>query len=139
MKGEIVQAFLAEVVESTSFYEHRQYFQNMAAYKYDGYEQYSAGKRFIESFALWLKRFNEEDRKVALKLVREKLIYISNEEMNALVAACYQDTIKNILVDRISREQAIPSYRISKITESPEFNVLLRQSLFCGLSDGGRM
>lgn len=139
MKSEIVQAFLAEVVESASFYEHRRYFENMAAYKYDGYQQYFAGKRFIESFALWLKRFNEQDRKVALRLIREKLIYISNEEMNALVSSCYQDTIKDILVDRVSKEQGTPAYKISQITESPEFKVLLRQSLFCGLSDGARM
>ena len=139
MKDEIVQAFLAEVVESTSFYEHRKFFQNMAAYKFDGYQQYSAGKRFIESFALWLNQFSEDDRKVALHLIREKLIYISNEEMNALVSACYQDRIKNILVERISVEKSIAPYRITQITKSPEFTVLLRQSLFCGLSDGARM
>ncbi|MGI8583304.1 MAG: phosphoribosyltransferase-like protein [Chitinophagaceae bacterium] len=139
MKDEIAVAFLAEVVESSSFYEHRKYFQNMAAYKYDGYQQYFAGKRFIESFALWLKRFNEEDRKIALKFIREKLIYISNEEMNALVSSCYQDKIKNILVTIISKEQGIPHYKISQITKSKEFEVLLRQSLFCGLSDGARI
>ncbi|MFT3827902.1 MAG: hypothetical protein QM731_28550 [Chitinophagaceae bacterium] len=139
MKDEIVQAFLAEVVEPSSFYEHRKYFQNMAAYKYDGYQQYFAGKRFIESFALWLKRFNEEDRKVVLRLVRDKLIYISNEEMNSLVSSCYQDRIKDILVDRISKESKIPPYKISHITASKEFDILVRQSLFCGLSDGARM
>jgi hypothetical protein len=139
MKDLIVQAFLAEVVESTSFHEHRKYFQTMAAYKYDGYQQYFAGKRFIESFALWLKRFTEEDRKIALDLIREKLIYISNKELNALVSSCYQDCIKDILVDRISSQIKIPPYRITNIIESPDFKLLLRQSLFCGLSDGARM
>ncbi|MBS1668949.1 MAG: hypothetical protein JST58_16360 [Bacteroidetes bacterium] len=138
MKDEIVQAFLAEVVDAASFEEHRKYFQNMAAYKYDGYQQYSAGKRFIESFAHWLNKFNEGDRNIALDFIRNRLIYVSNEEINALVASCYQDKIKGIIIERISKELNIPSYYVSKITSTSEFDILLRQSLFCGLSDGAR-
>lgn len=141
MKDEIAQAFLAKVlsVDKSSFDENHKFFQAMASYKYDNYQQYFAGKRFIESFALWLNQFSEPDRKTALELIRKQLIFTSAEEMNALVASCYPDKIKNILIKKISSDLNIPDYKIHRITSSPEFKVLLRKSLFCGLSDGARM
>ena len=40
--------------------------QAMAAYKYDEYQQFSTGMRFVESLALWLNQFKtNQERAVA--------------------------------------------------------------------------
>jgi hypothetical protein len=36
--------------------------QLLADYKYDSYQRFGPGKRFVESLALWLKQFDPEDR-----------------------------------------------------------------------------
>src|SRR5579859_6288339 len=40
--------------------------QLLADYKYDHYQRFSPGNRFIESLALWLNQFDKADRPVAL-------------------------------------------------------------------------
>lgn len=57
MKIEIAEALLQKVLESPTIKPedidgYRKYFQRMAKYKYDNYEQYDAGMRFIEKLAL---------------------------------------------------------------------------------------
>ncbi|MEZ4945115.1 MAG: hypothetical protein R2804_06280 [Cyclobacteriaceae bacterium] len=141
MKNEIAQAFLMEVLQSSEaevFENNRRYFQNMARYKYDQYQQFAPGMRFIERFALWLKQFDIEDREPIFNFVRNRLVFVSNEEMNMLVASCFPDLIKKILTDAVANKLGIPKYNISKITSSKEYETLVKQSLFFGLSDGAR-
>ncbi len=42
--------------------------------KYDGYHDFLAGARFVESLADWLQQFSAADRGVAYKFVRESLV-----------------------------------------------------------------
>src|SRR3546814_11473487 len=44
-----------------------------AATKYDGYSDFRAGSRFIESLATWLKQFDPEDRQTAYDFVKHRL------------------------------------------------------------------
>lgn len=141
MRNDIAQAFLMKVLQLSdelAFDKNRRYFQNMAKYKYDGYQQFAPGMRFIERFALWLNQFEVDDRKLIFDFIQNKLVFISNEEMNLLVASCFPDMIKQILVQTVATELSIPNYNISKITSSIEYKTLLKQSLFFGLSDGAR-
>ena len=39
--------------------------QLLADFKYDHYQQFGPGRRFIESLALWLHQFDPQDRKTA--------------------------------------------------------------------------
>lgn len=109
----------------------------LASYKYDEYQQFSPGMKFIESFALWLNQFEtDEERKKAYEFVRGKLIFISEKEMAHLVTISYPDVIKPILIQQVANCINIPEYDITKIVKSQEFDVLRRKSLFLGLSDG---
>lgn len=143
MKADIVHGLLFKLTgtlfEDDDFTENRKHFQTMARYKYDGYKQFSPGMRFIERLALWLDQFkSDDDRRAALKFVRDKLVYISGPEMELLVASCFPDLIKPILIDKIAEQKKIPNYKVNAIVSSTEFKSALRQSLFCGLSDGAR-
>ncbi|MFN0188425.1 MAG: hypothetical protein ACKVQV_06960, partial [Bacteroidia bacterium] len=146
MKNEMAQAFLRVVLQSEveedeeaqAFHEIRKYFQSMARYKYDAYQQYAPGMKFIERFALWLDQFNQEHRRTVLNFIKDRLVFISSDEMNSLVSSCFPDCIKQILIKDASLLSKKSSYEIKGITESIEYKKLLKQSLFFGLSDGAK-
>src|SRR3546814_18517901 len=46
----------------------------MAATKYDGYSDFRAGSRFIESLATWLKQLDPEDRQTAYDFAKHRQI-----------------------------------------------------------------
>lgn len=111
--------------------------QALAMYKYDDYDQFSPGMKFIESLALWLKQFKtDEEKKIAYRFVKEKLIFISNREMEHLVEISFPDVIRPFLMNKVAKNRSIPDWKIHKIVEDKDFKLLLRQSLFLGLSDG---
>lgn len=142
MRNDIAQALLLNVLNGSSFEDvddARKYFQNMAKYKYDDYQQYSAGMRFIERFALWLNQFTDQDKPKALKFIREKLIFISQAEMNMLVSSAFPDVIREYFIKDVSELTNLPEYYVAKIIASKEYKKLVRQSLFCGMSDGAKM
>ena len=49
--------------------------------KYDGYSDFRAGVRFLESLVSWLRHFDEDDRPAAYEFVKDRLVYISALEM----------------------------------------------------------
>ena len=141
MRNDLTQAFLMKVLErddDVAFDSNWRYFQNMAKYKYDGYQQFAAGMRFIERFAIWLAQFEPQDRNTIFEFIKKRLVFVSNEEMNLLVASCFPDKIKQIIVEAVAAQKQIPTYLLTKITSSDEYKTLLNQSLFFGLSDGAR-
>lgn len=115
------------------------YFQTMAKYKYDDYQQYTTGQRFIETLARWLNSFTLDDRKIALNFVKDRLIFVSAPEINLLAESCFPDALQKILSDHAANSLNLPKYMLSKIVNDNQYKVLLRQSLFCGLSDGARL
>lgn len=142
MRNDIAQALLLNVLEGTPFEEveeARKYFQNMARYKYDDYQQFSTGMRFIERLALWLSQFADSDKMTALNFIREKLVFISSAEMNLLVSSAFPDVLKGFLVRDVARELQIPDYRLASVINSLAYKKLIRQSLFCGMSDGAKI
>ena len=58
----------------------------MSRLKYDGYRDFQAGMRFIESLATWLQQFKPQEREAAYAFVRSTLVYIGPSEMQRLVA-----------------------------------------------------
>jgi len=142
MKNEIAQAFLFSVMQNSTVEvvdDSRKYFQTMAKFKYDDYQQYSPGMRFIERLALWLNQFDDPDKPAALKFIREKLVFISQAEMNLLISSVFPDVLKDILIQDISKVLNKPAYAVTAITNSVAYRKLVRQSLFCGMSDGAKM
>jgi hypothetical protein len=110
----------------------------MAEYKYDQYQQFAPGMRFIERFALWLDQFEISDRKVIFDFIRKRLVFISNEEMNILVSSSFPDLIRKLLIQKVAKKLEVPDYNVSQIISSDNYKIGLKQSLFFGLSDGAR-
>lgn len=112
----------------------------LAAYKYDDYEGFSAGGRFLESFARWLSQFEDRDEQKRLAdFVRSELVFISRDELNHAIACAYPDYIKPALMKRVADEQALDEFAVDAVAAHPEFRALRRQTLFLGLSDGARL
>lgn len=112
--------------------------QLLASFKYDQYQQFGPGRRFIESLALWLRQFDDDDRPAALKLVSDRLVYVSDLEIIHLVTMAYPDLILDEHMRLVAEEHDIPSHRVAKITRHKRFEELKRKSLYLGLSDGAR-
>jgi hypothetical protein len=113
--------------------------QAMAAYKYDEYQQFSPGMRFVESLGRWLSQFRApEERAVAYRFVRERLVFCSAAEMDHLVSIAYADFIRPLLLREVAREQGMNEFHVGKIVGSGAFRIRQRQCLFLGLSDGAR-
>lgn len=141
MKDKLAEELLAKVLgwEPKDVAEQRPVLQAMAALKYDAYEQFSPGLRFLESLALWLNQFDPEDRAIAYDFLKSSLIFCSAEEMDHFVETAYPDHIRPILLARAAAEQGVNVHHVGRIAESVGFRTLQRQTLFLGLSDGARI
>ena len=112
----------------------------MSRLKYDGYRDFQAGMRFIESLATWLQQFRPHEREAAYAFVRNTLVYIGPSEMQRLVEQFYPRTVRERLVRLVSKKYGIRSYRVLVDEEARAASERLRrQTLFMGLSDGARM
>ena len=112
----------------------------MAAYKYDGYRDYCAGARFVESFATWLQQFAPDDRPAAYHFVKEQLIYFNPREIERLVEKLIPEIVQGHLVQQVANALAISPYQVWSSPESESaYSLELRQTLFMGLSDGARI
>jgi hypothetical protein len=117
-----------------------QWLRLMARIKYDSYEDFRAGARFLERLAVWLQQFKQEDRETAYQFVRRQLIYIGPAQMRLLVDRFYPEIVEKHLVNTVSRQLTIPPYLIWQ--DSNAIKALAnarRRSLFMALSDGARI
>lgn len=110
----------------------------LADYKYDQYQRFAPGKRFIESLALWLNQFQSSDRTAALNFVLKELVFFSEQEISHLVQTAYADRIIHERVRLIAEEQGLAPHCISAIVRHKRFAELRLKSLYLGLSDGAR-
>lgn len=141
MKDENAQHLLAKVMGWQSqevVLNHVPRLQLLADYKYDGYQRFGPGQRFMESLALWLSQFDQVDRDAALDFVMTRLVYISDAELSHLVQHAYPDVIMQERIRLVAQERGIPTYRVGEICRDPRFKELQLKSLYLGLSDGAR-
>jgi hypothetical protein len=140
LKDQLAEKLLAKVMgwkNPAEFVEHGPPLMALSAYKYDEYQQFSPGMRFIESLALWLGQFKTPaQRKAALAFVRERLVFVSAAEMNHLVSISYPDYIRPFLLSKAAAESGLSRWHMGKVANSVEFRVRERRCLFLGLSDG---
>ena len=114
--------------------------QSLSVLKYDSYERFTPGRRFIQSLAQWLEQFESiQQRRDALDFIDRKLVYMSESEMRQLVSLLYSSRIKPTIRRLASQALSIPEYRVTQLEGSEPFKLLRRQSLFLGLSDGARI
>jgi hypothetical protein len=112
--------------------------QLLADYKYDHYQRFGPGRRFVESLALWLNQFNLSDRETALSLVMDRLVYFSEAELLHLVQTAYPDLIVQERLQLVAGEQGIPAFRVGTLRHNQRFKELQLKTLYLGLSDGAR-
>lgn len=110
----------------------------MAQYKFDHYEMFLPGMRFMDQLTLWLEQFDLTHRPTALRLVRDKLIYISQREMQELAHFLYYDEIIPRIMNAAMSRERLPKYSHREIFDQ-HLDRYLRASLFMGLSDGARI
>jgi hypothetical protein len=112
----------------------------MARFRYDGYEDFRAGARFIERLSVWLQQFKPEDREVAYWFVKNRLIYIGPAEMQLLVERLYTEVVERQLVAKAAVHCGIPPYRVWRDQTAVKYVLVLkRKTLFMALSDGARI
>jgi hypothetical protein len=112
----------------------------ISEWKYDSYQDFLAGSRFVEALLDWLQQFAPEDRELAYSLVRNRLIFISLAEMRHLVQRTFPAFIRPVLGRRTAANLGVPNYLVwSTPTHQKAVSDILKKSLFVGLSDGARL
>lgn len=143
MNPELAESLLRSVMGEAAdneFPDQLGILRSLATYKYDYYEQYAPGRQFIESLAIWLEQFSvSEERRSALRFIRERLIFMSDVEMRHLVGLMAHDRVPKVLQLRVAQQLKIPAYRVAKVRKSAEYRRAARASLFLGMSDGARI
>lgn len=112
--------------------------QLLASLKYDQYQRFGPGRRFVENLASWLQQFREEHRLDALKFVLNRVIFLSDAEMSHLVELAYPDVIVPERINHVAQEQGISAHLVRRIVDDTRFTELRLKSLYLGLSDGAR-
>lgn len=113
--------------------------EHFADLKYDQYQQYQVGSRFIENLSIWLNQFDKvEERRVAFNFVKEGIVFISQEELYHLINSIYPDILKPLF--RKQAKEICMNNNISDERDKKRLAYLIgRQSLILGLSDGARL
>jgi hypothetical protein len=112
----------------------------MSSMKYDGYSDFRAGVRFLESLVSWLRHFDPADRETAYAMVRRRLVYISAAEMQRVIETFIPEVVTPYLRKAVATTMGIKSYEVWATKEGASaFSDRLRRCLFIGLSDGSRI
>ena len=108
----------------------------MGSMKYDAYDRFMPGTRFMSSLVQWLNQFDKEDRATVLNFVKKKLVFISSPQMNYLVDLLYDSKIRPILLRKATENAQMPSYMLCNKKVQKQFEIEKRSALVIGLSDG---
>lgn len=141
MRDQLAERLLARVMawSPEDVARERPVLQAMAAYKYDEYQQFSPGMRFVESLALTLSRLRTPAEKTTFyEFVKTRLIFFSSAEMNHLVSIAYPDFVRPRLLRQVAQEEGENPYHVAKVAGKAAFRLRERSCLFLGLSDGAR-
>ena len=111
----------------------------MSRMKYDDYQDFLAGMRFIESLASWLLQFPKDKRQHAYDFIKRRLVFLSVREMRHLVELFYHDTVQPRLMQEAATRCGIPRYEVWAHKDATlQYQRMLRKSIFVELSDGAR-
>lgn len=114
--------------------------QMLAAHKYDSYEGYRPGVKFLENLGAWLHQFESvEDRQTTLRFVLEDLIFVSAAELDHLIETVYPDFIRPMIIRKAAVELGVSPFAVNRIVQDDTFRALHRKLLVLGLSDGARI
>jgi hypothetical protein len=113
---------------------------SMASWKWDAYEGFRAGQRFLESLARWLAQFDDPTTRFRwIKFVVDRMIFISSSEMDHLISVAYPDIIRPAVLARVAAQSGIAPHLKRRVIGTSEFRAEQRRALVLGLSDGARL
>lgn len=138
MNSNLANQLLASIMnwDAQTLASERAALEFMGSMKYDAYDRYMPGMRFMSSLVQWLNDIDEEDRDVAFSFVKDRLVFISSTQMNYLVDLLYDSKIRPSLLDMATAETGMASYMRSSKVVRERFEIEKRSSLVIGLSDG---
>lgn len=142
MRTSLAEKLLAKIMDwkPEEIDQERPLMQAMANLKWNEYQQFAPGTRFLETLIKWLQQFETlEERKIGYRLVREHLIFVSSEQMAHLVDILFSEKVNPILIRKTAAELKVSSYFVTKIRNDRLYAQNRRKSLFIGLSDGSRI
>ncbi|MBC8146906.1 MAG: hypothetical protein H8E98_02840, partial [Bacteroidetes bacterium] len=142
MRIELAEKLLIKIMQWTpeEVQQERPLLQSIANFKYDEYQQFSTGMRFIESMVKWLKQFETiEQKKISYQFIKNHLVFISGEQIAHLVALAYTEKVQPMLIEKAAIELNLNKYSIRTIVNSDIYKCYKRQTLFIGLSDGSEI
>ena len=138
MNSNLANQLLASIMnwDAQTLASERAALEFMGSMKYDAYDRYMPGMRFMSSLVQWLNDIDAEDRDVAFSFVKDRLVFISSTQMNYLVDLLYDSKIRPSLLDMATAETGMASYMRSNAKVRERFEIEKRSSLVIGLSDG---
>jgi len=142
MRTALAEKLLVKIMgwDSTKISQERPLIQALSNFKYNEYQQFSIGTRFIESLVKWLNQFEtKEEKNIAYDFLKQRLIFISNDQMLHLVNITYSDKINPFLIRKSATILGYNPFHVRKIVNSQAYKTITRRSLFIGLSDGSRV
>jgi len=140
MNDKVIQKLIkiAQSLEINDQFENLKCLAFMAEYKYDNYEMFQPGGRFFDHFGRWLGQFHVEDRKIAVEMLCDRLVFVSQREMQELAHHLYYNVIVPEIFKLIIKEENLPPYAFRTVFDQ-YFKPYLRKTLFIGLSDSARI
>ena len=87
MRDELAGKVLACVMswDAEEIAQYGAYLQDLARYKYDEYEGFGPGEKFIESLAAWLGQLKSAERADAIKFIMSSLVFVSRLELDHVI------------------------------------------------------
>lgn len=113
--------------------------EDFAELKYDQYQQYQVGSRFMENLTLWLYQFETLDERCqAFDFVKDRIVFISQGELYHLINSIYPDLMRPLFKKSVRELSSMNGIRDVELKREI-LKVICRQSLILGLSDGARL
>lgn len=117
----------------------------MSDIKYDSYDQFMPGIKFVGNFYLWLSQFKSlQERKLMYDFVSKYIIYINSNQVSHLIDLLYNTKVIPLIRSKVfddfkARGEKVNKYNYQRLDNSQEFKSHKRKTLFIGLSDGSHI
>lgn len=117
----------------------------MSDIKYDSYDQFMPGIKFVGNFYLWLSQFRDlEERKLMYDFVNKYIIFINSTQISHLIDLLYSTKVIPLIRQKVAndfqeRGEILNKYSYHRLDKAAEFKSHKRKTLFIGLSDGSHI
>lgn len=142
MKDQLAERLLYKTMDwdTETLGEELSFLQDMSYYRYDYYEQFIPGVRYLGSLVRWLGQFdNKEEQNLMYNYIKNNLIYITREQIINLVYLSFSTIINPFIIEETAKILNIESFKVNKIINDREYDKQKRRTLFIGLSDGSHI